>query len=130
MNYGFLTCPNSFLAPSSCDKVTVNSSSQTAYDIAKFWGHKHIADLLGRAGDGCRPDSHISPQENYFSREPLDRSSGKRSDEAWLEAKGRKPDTVYLLFSNLSPMVSTAQDHSGAAVRSQPQPTAAFTDAT
>lgn len=105
-----------------CDKFIVNSSSQTAYDIAKFWGHKHIADLLGRTDDGRQRvllGSHISPQENYFSRETLDRLSGKRTDEAWLEAEQRKPDTVYLMFSNLSPMVSTPQEDNSAAVESK-----------
>lgn len=105
-----------------CDKFIVNSSSQTAYDVAKFWGHKHIANLLCQTDDGCRrvlQGSDISPQENYFSRETLDRLSGKRTDKAWLEAKQREPDTVYLIFSNLSPMVSTSQEDDGAAVESK-----------
>lgn len=92
--------------------MSVNSSSQTAYDIAKFWGHRHISNLLGRTDDGCRrvlPGSDLSQQENYFSREMLDRLSGKRTDKLWLEAKRSQPDTVYLLFSSLSPMVSSSQ---------------------
>lgn len=108
-----------FLLSFSCDKFIVNSSSQTAYDVAKFWGHKHIANLLCQTDDGCRrvlPGSDISPQENYFSRETLDRLSGKRTDKAWLEAKQREPDTVYLIFSNLSPMLSTSQEDDGAVV--------------
>ncbi|XP_071339991.1 NAD-capped RNA hydrolase NUDT12 [Trachinotus anak] len=96
-----------------CDKFSVNSSSQTAYDIAKFWGHRHISNLLGRTDDGCQrilPGADLSQQENYFSREMLDRLSGKRTDKVWLEAKQSDPDTVYLLFSNLSPMVSSSQE--------------------
>uniref|UniRef100_A0A3Q3IT02 NAD(+) diphosphatase n=1 Tax=Monopterus albus TaxID=43700 RepID=A0A3Q3IT02_MONAL len=95
-----------------CDKFSVNSSSQTAYDIAKFWGHQHVSNLLGRTDDGCLrvlPGSDPTQQENYFSRETLDRLSGKRTDQAWLEAKQSDPHTVYLLFSNLSPMVSSSQ---------------------
>lgn len=91
----------------------MNSSSQTAYDVAKFWGHRHIGSLLSRSEGGCRrvlPGGDFTPQENYFGRETLDRLSGRRSDEVWLEAKQKDPDTVYLLFSNLSPMVSTSQD--------------------
>ncbi|XP_069025457.1 NAD-capped RNA hydrolase NUDT12 [Embiotoca jacksoni] len=100
-----------------CDKFSVNSSSQTAYDIAKFWGHGHISNLLGRTDEGCQrvlPGSGLSPQENYFSRETLDRLSGKRTDKVWLEAKRSDPDTVYLLFSNLSPMVSSSQEDGSA----------------
>ncbi|MEQ2218182.1 hypothetical protein XENOCAPTIV_030675, partial [Xenoophorus captivus] len=96
-----------------CDKFTVNSSSQTAYDIAKFWGHRHIANLLSRSADGCRqilPAADLSPQENYFGRETLDRLSRKRTDKVWLETKQSDSDTIYLLFSNLSPMVSTSQE--------------------
>ncbi|XP_023250766.1 peroxisomal NADH pyrophosphatase NUDT12 [Seriola lalandi dorsalis] len=101
------------LVSHGCDKFSVNSSSQTAFDIAKFWGHRHISNLLGRTDDGCQrilPGSDLSQQENYFSRETLDRLSGKRTDKVWLEAKQSDPDTVYLLFSNLSPMVSSSQE--------------------
>lgn len=100
--------------------MSVNSSSQTAYDIAKFWGHRHISNLLGRTGDGCHrvlPGSDLSQQENYFSREMLDRLSGKRTDKVWLESKQSQPDTVYLLFSSLSPMVSSSQADDQAEVR-------------
>lgn len=105
---------------SSCDKFSVNSSSQTAYDIAKFWGHRHISNLLGRTDDGCRrvlPDTDLHQHENYFSRETLDRLSGKRTDKVWLETKRNHPDTVYLLFSNLSPMVSSSQVDENTGVR-------------
>jgi len=97
----------------------VNSSSQTAYDIAKFWGHRHIAGLLSRTDAECQrilPSDGLGPQENYFSRETLDRLSGKRTDKLWLEAKQSDPDTVYLLFSNLSPMVTTSQEDDAAKV--------------
>ncbi|KAI4820996.1 hypothetical protein KUCAC02_028949 [Chaenocephalus aceratus] len=93
-----------------CDKFSVNSSSQTAYDIAKFWGHRHISTLLGHTDDRCQrllPGADLHQQENYFSRETLDRLSAKRTDEGWLEDKQSDPNTVYLLFSNCSPMVSS-----------------------
>ncbi|XP_036000184.1 peroxisomal NADH pyrophosphatase NUDT12 [Fundulus heteroclitus] len=96
-----------------CDRFTLNSSSQTAYDVAKFWGHRHIASLLSRSADGCERillGPELGPQENYFSRETLDRLSWRRTDQVWLESKRSDPDTVYLLFSNLSPMVSTSQE--------------------
>ncbi|XP_070690423.1 NAD-capped RNA hydrolase NUDT12 isoform X2 [Pempheris klunzingeri] len=103
-----------------CDKFSVNSSSQTAYDIAKFWGHRHISDLLCRTDDVCQrvlPDSDLDRQENYFSRETLDRLSGKRTDQVWLEAKHKDPSTVYLLFSSLSPMVSSSQEDDKAEIK-------------
>ncbi|XP_023130029.2 peroxisomal NADH pyrophosphatase NUDT12 isoform X2 [Amphiprion ocellaris] len=99
-----------------CDKCLVNSSSQTAYDIAKFWGHRHISNLLSRTDEGSQrvlPGSEVSPQENYFSREMLDRLSGKRTDKTWLESKHSDPDTVYLMFSKLNPMVSMPQEDDG-----------------
>ncbi|KAL7390926.1 hypothetical protein ABVT39_001438 [Epinephelus coioides] len=95
-----------------CNKYSVNSSSQTAYDIAKFWGHRHISNLLGRTDNTSQrilPVFDLHQQENYFSRETLDRLSAKRTDTVWLEEKQSDPDTVYLLFSNLSPMVSSPQ---------------------
>ncbi|TWW60804.1 Peroxisomal NADH pyrophosphatase NUDT12 [Takifugu flavidus] len=89
-----------------CDKLPVNSSSQTAYDIAKFWGHSHISNLLAQTDDRC---SGVLP-ELYFCRETLDRQSDKRTDKAWLEAQQSDPNTVYLLFSNVNPMVSRCEE--------------------
>ncbi|XP_029685238.1 peroxisomal NADH pyrophosphatase NUDT12 isoform X2 [Takifugu rubripes] len=89
-----------------CDKLPVNSSSQTAYDIAKFWGHSHISNLLAQTDDRC---SGVLP-ELYFCRETLDRQSDKRTDKAWLEAQQSDPNTVYLLFSNINPMVSRCEE--------------------
>ncbi|XP_068560118.1 NAD-capped RNA hydrolase NUDT12 [Cebidichthys violaceus] len=105
-----------------CDKFSVNSSSQSAYDIAKFWGHRHVSNLLGRTDDGCQrvlPGSDLHQQENYFSRETLDRLSAKRTDKVWLEDRRSDPDTVYLLFSNLSPMVSSPRENHSAGVESK-----------
>ncbi|KAM3611573.1 uncharacterized protein V6R79_020695 [Siganus canaliculatus] len=102
-----------------CDKFLVNTSSQTAYDIAKFWGHRHICNVLSRTNDDCQrvlPASDLCYHENYFGRATLDRLSGKRTDKLWLEAKQSSPDTVYLLFSNLSPMISSPKDNDGAEV--------------
>ncbi|KAM9392857.1 NAD-capped RNA hydrolase NUDT12 isoform 2-T2 [Pholidichthys leucotaenia] len=105
-----------------CDRFSVNTSSQTACDIAKFWGHRHIANLLAQRDSGCQrvlPGPNLSPQENYFSRTVLDRLSRKRTDKIWLEAKQSNPDTVYLLFSNLSPMVHNAEEEDVAEVESK-----------
>lgn len=102
------------------DKFSINQSSQTAYDIAKFWGHRHISSLLARTDDKCQrilPGHATEEQENYFNRETLDRLSEKRSDVAWLEARHSRPETIYLLFSSLNPLVTT-----GSGGDSNPQP--------
>lgn len=91
----------------------MNSSSQTAYDIAKFWGHKHVSNLLARTDDICNevlPGIDRIQTELYFSRETLDRQSGKRTDKVWLEAKQSDPNSIYLLFSSVAPMVSSSQN--------------------
>lgn len=103
-----------------CDRLSVNRSSQTAHDIAKFWGHRHISNLLTGSGHGrvlSLPEQ--SHQENYFSREPLDRLSAKRMDSRWLLKKQSDPETVYLLFSKLSPMIcsSSEEDKTGVETR-------------
>lgn len=99
--------------------MSVNSSSQTAYDIAKFWGHRHISNLLSQTDDGCKGVllGFDHNQEVYFSREMLDRLSGKRTDQVWLEAKQSEPNTVYLLFSNLTPMVTSSREDDSSEVR-------------
>ncbi|KAL6114923.1 nudt12 [Pungitius sinensis] len=97
-----------------CDRLCVNASSQSALDVARFWGHRHVAALLAGA-EGVPPTSDLHPRENYFSRETLDRLSAKRTDKVWLEERRSHPDSVYLLFSNLSPMVSPAQEEEGGA---------------
>ncbi|XP_067087456.1 peroxisomal NADH pyrophosphatase NUDT12 isoform X2 [Osmerus mordax] len=96
-----------------CDKLSVNQSSQTAYDIAKFWGHRHIANLLARnmgGWDRVLLDPGANEHENYFSREVLDRLSERRSDSAWLEARQNSPDSVFLLFFGLNPLVSSTAE--------------------
>ncbi|XP_049619226.1 NAD-capped RNA hydrolase NUDT12 isoform X2 [Syngnathus scovelli] len=88
-----------------CDRSRVNSSGQTASDVAKFWGHQHVSVLLGEEdGDGVG-------LENYFGAEPLDRLSAKRTDAAWLEDRKKHPGSVFLLFSDLSPMLHHDQQH-------------------
>ncbi|XP_029999385.1 NAD-capped RNA hydrolase NUDT12 isoform X1 [Sphaeramia orbicularis] len=99
-----------------CDRFSVNSSCQTAYDIAKFWGHGHVSNLLQGAGAGggrVLPGPELGLQEMYFSRETLDRLSGRRTDRAWLDARQKDGNSVYILFSNLSPMVVSSQEDDG-----------------
>ncbi|XP_037657817.1 peroxisomal NADH pyrophosphatase NUDT12 isoform X2 [Choloepus didactylus] len=92
-----------------CDRSIVNKSRQTALDIAKFWGYKHIANLLANATGGKKPwflNSEVEECENYFSKTLLDRKSEKRNNSNWLLAKKSHPATVYILFSDLNPLVT------------------------
>uniref|UniRef100_A0AAZ3NX04 NAD-capped RNA hydrolase NUDT12 n=2 Tax=Oncorhynchus tshawytscha TaxID=74940 RepID=A0AAZ3NX04_ONCTS len=101
------------LLSNGCDTFLVNKSAQTAYDIAKFWGHRHIARLLAKTENKCQrilPSDRMEEHENYFTREVFNRMSEKRSDSKWLEAKQSSPDTVFILFFNLNPLVSASEE--------------------
>ncbi|KAJ7335727.1 hypothetical protein JRQ81_013668 [Phrynocephalus forsythii] len=101
------------LLEKGCDKFITNASNQTALDIARFWGYKNIANLLSDAKDGLQPFLLTSPvreHENYFSKTLLDRKSEKRVDSKWLNVKQKQPTTVYILFSNLNPLVASDDD--------------------
>lgn len=93
-----------------CDRSLVNRSKQTALDIAEFWGYKHIANLLANAkGQKKKPwflSNDAEECENYFSKTLLDRKSEKRNNSDWLLAKESHPATVYILFSDLNPLVT------------------------
>uniref|UniRef100_A0A670J281 NAD-capped RNA hydrolase NUDT12 n=2 Tax=Podarcis muralis TaxID=64176 RepID=A0A670J281_PODMU len=98
------------LLEKGCDKSMTNASNQTALDIAKFWGYKNIANLLANVKSGLEPfflTSEIGEREIYFCRTLLDRKSEKRTDAKWLNIKQKQPTTVYILFSNLSPLVAS-----------------------
>nr|XP_020040285.1 peroxisomal NADH pyrophosphatase NUDT12 isoform X3 [Castor canadensis] len=98
-----------FLLEKGCDRSIVNKSRQTALDIALFWGYKHIANLLANAKGGKKPwflTNEVEERENYFSRTLLDRKSEKRNNTDWLLAKQRHPATIYILFSDLNPLVT------------------------
>lgn len=92
----------------------MNKSGQTAHDIAKFWGHRHIARFLSNSGDvtfhGIVPSTKSPENETYFSREYLNRMSEKRTDSEWLSAKQSSPETVFIVFHNLDPFVTTESE--------------------
>lgn len=95
----------------------MNKSGQTAHEIAKFWGHRHIASLLASDGESnlheILPNTRAVEHENYFSREYLDRMSEKRTDSGWLMDKQTSPETVFLLFHNLDPLVTSGPEDVG-----------------
>ncbi|XP_059729195.1 NAD-capped RNA hydrolase NUDT12 isoform X2 [Haemorhous mexicanus] len=97
------------LLQEGCDTSIINKSRQTALDIAKFWGYKHIANLLANVKGDQKPSflsNDVKEYENYFGMTLLDRRSDKRTDSKWLSKKQSHPATVYILFSNLSPLVT------------------------
>ncbi|XP_074789345.1 NAD-capped RNA hydrolase NUDT12 [Athene noctua] len=103
-----------------CDRSIFNKSRQTALDIAKLWGYKHIANLLANVKDGQMPNflsNEVKEYGNYFGLTLLDRRSDKRTDSKWLSKKQSHPTTVYILFSNLSPLVTL-----GGGIESPQQP--------
>ncbi|NXY83050.1 NUD12 pyrophosphatase, partial [Alcedo cyanopectus] len=100
------------LLDKGCDRFIINKSKQTALDIAKFWGYKHIVNLLANVKGGQRPEffsNEVKENENYFGLTLLDRRSDKRTDSEWLSKKQSHPTTVYILFSNLNPLVTSAE---------------------
>ncbi|XP_048381177.1 peroxisomal NADH pyrophosphatase NUDT12 [Stegostoma tigrinum] len=100
------------LLEKGCDKSISNNSGQTALDIAEFWGHKHIADLLANPKPDARSRMwYDGPEENenYFGRTLLNRLSLKRTNSDWIKNKQIQPTTVYILFSNLNPLVISAK---------------------
>ncbi|XP_048064925.1 peroxisomal NADH pyrophosphatase NUDT12 [Megalobrama amblycephala] len=101
------------LLSNGCDTSVTNRSGQTAADVAQFWGHRHVARLLAGGCDHTRDLRHLLPSraaeepDTYFNRELLDRKSDRRSDSEWLAAKQASPETVFLLFHQLNPLVSS-----------------------
>ncbi|XP_075037550.1 NAD-capped RNA hydrolase NUDT12 [Mixophyes fleayi] len=97
------------LLEKGCDKSCVNKSRQTALDIAKFWGYKHIVNLLTHSKGGPTPNFLVNAEEeyeNYFGSTFLDRRSDKRTESNWLKSKHTHGTSVYIMFSNLCPLVS------------------------
>ncbi|XP_067250326.1 peroxisomal NADH pyrophosphatase NUDT12 isoform X1 [Chanodichthys erythropterus] len=108
------------LLSNGCDTSVTNRSGQTAADVAQFWGHRHVVRLLAGGCDHTPDLRHLLPSraaeepDTYFNRELLDRKSDRRSDSEWLAAKQASPETVFLLFHQLNPLVSSrAEDAEG-----------------
>ncbi|TRY64796.1 hypothetical protein DNTS_004402 [Danionella cerebrum] len=96
-----------------CDTSVMNSSGQTARDVALFWGHTHISRLLSSSEVPALSYKPIQECEVYFNRPVLDRMSQKRSDSTWISKKLTSPGSVFLLFDHLSPLVRSAESEEG-----------------
>ena len=114
-----------------CDRAAINSSGQTATDIARFWNHSDVERVLlpstgGGAGGVEAAFSQLSLQAqgfpqttNYFCGNPLDRMAHMRKNEEWLAETLQKASTKIVALSNLQPCVVTIPDHSLQAQRPQ-----------
>lgn len=93
----------------SADTFVTNSVGQTANDIAEFWQHREVATILSKTNDGNAASATGLPvavrKTNYFCDSPLDRMSQRRTDDEWLEAMKTDPKTVYIVLTQLSPLV-------------------------
>ena len=80
----------------------MNSTGQTALDIAMFWNHSDVARQLRSEDKVQNPDINL---RNYFSLNNLNRCSDKRKDKTWLRNKMLQENTKFILFSNLNVLV-------------------------
>lgn len=85
----------------SCDINSLNSSGQSALDIAVFWNHKAAASLLSLH----QQEEQFDQLHNYYSLNPLYRASDVRKDTEALESAKRNSSTKYIIFSNLQPFL-------------------------
>lgn len=76
----------------------INSTGQTALDIALFWNHPEIIQQLTEQVKDTNPDKNLS---NYFSMNLLNRCSEKRKDKTWLRNKMLAANSRFILFHNL-----------------------------
>lgn len=82
----------------SVDVNIMNSTGQTALDIALFWNHSDVAKQLRAEAKEINPDNNL---RNYFSLNLLNRCSDKRKDKTWLRNKVLAENTHFVLFHNL-----------------------------
>ena len=78
-----------------------NNAGQTAYDIASFWNHRDVMNLLA-------PVDKNVPQEpvHFFTVKTLDRASDKRKNTQWLrETLTSSPDSRILMFVETMPVL-------------------------
>ena len=113
---------NELLCSCRCDISCLNSSGQSALDIAKFWGNSEIVDLLTKSADmqthsaeevdGKKTNVPNVGMTHFFNQKFLNRSAHLRKDEVWLDAELRRDTTVIVLFTDCNPYVVPQPDHS------------------
>jgi NAD+ diphosphatase len=87
----------------------INSSGQTALEIAQFWNQGQVVDILG--GVTAHP-LHPSGRtvSNFFAGNTLNRHAEKRKDDQWLSENLKADCTVIILMHNLCPVVKRLPD--------------------
>ena len=92
----------------------MNSIGQTAREIAEFWCHEDVVKFLT---PNESDKTYVTPlvdnvkRVNYFSGNPLNRMSHRRKDDDWLQQLSTCQSTIYILFSNLDPLVKQCSDN-------------------
>lgn len=90
------------------DATLVNKIGQSACEISTFWGNKSIAEAIS-----CHLNSKFSNQlehVNYFSHSIVDRSSYKRSDQAFINSEMRSSRSKFLIFGELQLLMRQSED--------------------
>ena len=96
-----------------CDKEMINSSGQSAADIARFWNHKEALEILEPSKDAPQPAQFKHYKHvNFFGHGVLDRASDKRKDKEWLDEARKTPQSKYILLSDLQAVVIPLPDFS------------------
>lgn len=100
------------LLDKGADTLVTNSVGQTASDIAEFWQHRQVAEIISKTNEGQASAAMGLPvtvrKTNYFCDSPLDRMSQRRTDDEWLDALKTDPKTVYIVLTQLSPIVKSS----------------------
>ena len=102
-----------FIPLCSSDPDILNSSGQTAKDIAKFWNYPEISKLLDKSptndnlpGYAIMNTTECHDDKNFFANGFLDRAAHKRKDIEWLKEMTANETTVFLLFKDLEALVT------------------------
>ena len=94
---------------------TLNSTGQTALDIANFWNNTSASEALSKISkEQEQPEKAI----NFFGYNAIDRTADKRKDKRWIELTMALPNTQYVLMADLQPVsVPLEKDERNSAVR-------------
>ncbi|GFO21398.1 peroxisomal NADH pyrophosphatase nudt12 [Plakobranchus ocellatus] len=91
----------SALIEKGCDVQCMNSSGQTALEIAQFWNHKDAAAVLSQHKENVLFDQ----THNYYSVNPLYRASDLRKDASALQALKKDGSSKFILFEEQKPFL-------------------------
>ncbi|XP_033113479.1 peroxisomal NADH pyrophosphatase NUDT12-like isoform X2 [Anneissia japonica] len=94
------------LVQKGCDVSLMTKSGQTALEIAKFWNHDSIVNIIsGKSNASTQLGQLPSVEVNFFGINPLDRCAALRIKQDWIEEQMHQPTTRFILFHKLNPLV-------------------------